>query len=410
MLVVAALGPAAPAAGQDGSSSGRLRVVTLRSPETAGTYTVKWRTLGGCDPGAGTSGMAGEIALTVETTEPRDDDPAPGELTGAPEVGVVVISPICIYTWTVSMIEATTYGNCIVLPAPFEPDEDSNIIITLDNPATSCSQRDRIVVKVHPAVSVDVDTTDHNAILRTPISATATPTERVPDECKASTDTSTIDDNDTPGDTTDDTVSIELLVVDTTATGQDCSYDVALEAPGHLIVTLGERERDVFPNVDPLFTIDFFVGVASRTIYLLQTVAGDSGAAAVHYALSDPSETCGDPSPLPPVMQPRPARSGIQAIESVTLVELREGRFNITAAIAADPYAEDAFDGVTRPILDEQGEACRATVSLSRLPAHCVAEPNELTVDLTRTPEPTILEFAITCGGDGETAAEDDDA
>ena len=397
VLVAAAVGAASPAAGQDGARRVPVRVVTLVSPRTAGTYTVSWRTLGGCDPGAGTSGMAGEVVLAVEATGRPDDDPVPGELTGTPAVGVVVVSPICVYTWTVSMVEATTDGNCIVGPAPFEPDDDFEINITLDDPGTSCSQRSRIVVRVHPAVAVDVDETDHNALLRTAVSAAATPVEGAPKGCVTRTGTSKVNDNDTPSDTTDDTVSIEVLVVDATATGQECRYDVTLKTPGHLVATHGEREFEVFRNVDPLVTIDFRVGVVSRTIYLLQSVAGDSRAANAHYSLST---SCGDPSPLPPPMPSAPAEGGIEATESVTLVELREGRFNITAAIADDPTAQDAFDGVARRVLDNRGEVCEVTVSVSRMPDRCVAEHNELTIDLTRAPEPTILEFNIACSDD----------
>ena len=339
--------------------------------------------------------MAGEVVLAVEATGRPDDDPVPGELTGTPAVGVVVVSPICVYTWTVSMVEATTDGNCIVGPAPFESDDDFEINITLDDPGTSGSQRSRIVVRVNPAV--DVDTTDHNALLRTAVSAAATPVERALKGCITRTGTSKVDDNDTPSDTTDNTVSIELLVVDATATGQECRYDITLKTPDHLVATHGERELDVFRNVDPLVTIDFRVGVATRTIYLLQAVTGDSRAANVHYTLST---ACRDPSPIPPPMPSAPAEGGIGGIDSVTLVELREGRFNITAALADDPTEDDAFDGIARRALDKQGEVCEVTVSVSRLPDRCIAEHNELTIDLTRAPEPTILEFNIACSDD----------
>ena len=79
---------------------------------------------------------------------------------------------------------------------------------------------------------------------------------------------------------------------------------------------------------------------------------------------------------------------------------MREGRYNITAVLAEDPSADDAFDGVTLRVLDNQGETCDATVTVLDLPEHCVTEEPSFTFDLTRAVEPTIVEFEITCGGD----------
>ncbi len=402
----------APAAGQSSADSVGLALVRITSAAAAGTYTVGWRTLGGCDPGEGTSGMSGEVTLTVEATGRPDGTPEPGELTGTPAVRDVVIRPICVYTWSVSFVEATTDANCIVGPAPFAPDDDNEINITLTDPATACAQQSRIIVRLHPAVPVAVDDTDHNAILRTRFTATAQRVKGAPRRCSTRTGVSEVDDMATPGDTTDDSVSIELRVAATTAAGEECRYDVTLKLPSYLVAAHGKHERNVFENVDPLATIDFRVGVATKTIFLLQTVVGDSRAANVRYELS---RTCGDPDPLPANLLAMP-RGGIQPIEQVTLVELREGRFNVTAALADDPSAEDAFDGVVTRVLDNRSEKCEATVSMSHLPDWCVAEETSITIDLTRAADPTIIEFEVTCsnedeapdadegGGTGETA------
>ena len=398
VLAAGALAVAAPAVGQDRRDPVPPVIVKITSANTAGTYTVDWQTLGGCDPGSGTSGMSGEVSLTVETTGTPDDTPEPGELTGTPAVNFVAIRPICVYVWHVSFIEATTDANCVVGPAPFSPDSRNEILITLDDPATSCTQRSRIVVRLHPAVPVAVDETDHNAILRTRFSATARRVEDAPRRCSTRTARSEVDDQDTPDDTTDDTVSIELRVVETTAAGEECVYDVTLRLPRHLAATYGPHAHDVFENVDPLATIDFTVGVAIKTIFLLQNVVGDSGGANARYELS---KTCGEPDPLPEPLLPRSPSGGIGPIRPVTLVELREGRFNITAALADDPAAEDAFDGIAVSVLDHEGENCDATVSVTHLPERCVAEETDITIDLTRAPEPAIFEFEIRCGDEG---------
>ena len=397
-LAAVILAVTAPVAGQDATEA--ARIVRITTPATAGVYTVGWQTLGGCDPGAGTSGSAGEVTLTVEADGEPDDTPAAGELTGSPAVAVVIIRPICVYTWSVSLVEATTDANCVVGPAPFGPDANNRINITLTDPDTSCAQRSRILVRLHPAVPLSIDDTDHNAILRTRFIATARRVEDAPRRCSTRTGISKLDDNGTPDDTTDDTVSIELRVVATTADSEECRYDVTLRVPRQLVAVHGEHEHNVFENVDPRAAIDFRVGVATKTIFLLQTVVGDSGGAGARY---DMSRTCGEPDDfeLPEPLLPLPAGMGIAPIETVTTVELREGRFNITAVLADDPSAEGAFDGHSLRVLDNQGESCEATVSVSHLPEQCVTEESSLTVNLARAADPTILEFTITCGTDG---------
>ena len=404
-LVVLASGPillAAPAAAQDGRQRVQPVIVRITTPTVAGEYTVTWQTLGGCDPGAGTSGNSGTVVLTVEAAGAADDTPAPGELTGTAAEDVVVVRPTCIYRWQVSLVEATTDANCVVGPAPFAPDTNNEIRITLADPATSCAQGSRITVRIHPAVAVTVDSTDHNAILATSFRATARRVEGAPTRCSTKTEVSEVDDKETPGDTTDDTVSVELKVVDVTSAGEACRYDVTLRLPSSLTAA---HSGHVVNDVDPLAAIDVSVGVVAKTLYVVQNVVGDSGDANVQYAMST---VCGDPSPLPDVLLPGSPSSGIQLVPSETVVELREGRFNITAAIADDPTAEDAFDGVALRVLDNKGEPCEATITVSHLPERCTAEETSLSADLTRSPDETIFEFKITCSDEVEKDTEAD--
>lgn len=388
VLLVA--GAAGPVAAQTGGAADRLVIVQIKTAETAGTYTVSWRTLGGCDPGHGSSGADGTLTLTVKATGTRDPTPAPGELTGTATTGVVAIRPFCVYEWRVSFIEATTRSNCVVGPDPFAPDAGNEIRITVTDPATTCDHHTHILVHLHPVRPVHVDDGDHNAILATTFTAIAEPTANAPRECSTLITESTVDSNETPGDTTDDIVGIELDVVAITATGERCRYDVAVQLPRYLGAV---HDQNILEDLDPTVAVDVNVGVATRTIYLLQHVLGDAGDA---YARYDLSRTCEDHSGIPEPLAATPT-GGIRGIEPETRVELREGRFNITAAIAEDPAADDAFDGVEMRVLDRLAEPCTATVSVSQIPEHCTPAETSLSADLLRTADRTVLEFTITC-------------
>ncbi len=370
--------------------------VRVVSASTAGVYRVSWVTLGGCDPGHGTSGMSGEVVLTVEAAASPDSTPSPGELMGTQVAAVVVIQPFCNYQWRVSFVEATTGANCVVGPAPFAPDSNNEIRITLVDAAASCARRSQIVVRVSPSTPVLIDDSDQNAILTNTFVASAEPASDAPKRCSTRSATSRVDENDTPHDTTDDTVSITLEVVDTTLTGEECRYDVTLRVPQRLAIARGTA---VIRNVRPSTTIDFSVGVDTKTIFLLQHVVGDSGNGTARYSLS---RTCGDPPMLPDPLLPRPSSGGISRTPPVTLVELREGLFNITATLADNPAAKGAADGVVVPMLNNKGEPCTVEVSIAHLPHQCEADRTRLTHELADPPghltfEFVVFEFNITC-------------
>ena len=386
-----------PVGGQADERSVPVEIVQITSAAVAGTYVVGWETLGGCDPGGGTSGFAGETIMTVTAHGQPDDTPTPGELTGTPAVAVVLTRPFCRYVWSVSFVESTTDAICIVGPNPFAPDADNKIQITLTDPARACAQTEKIVVRLEPALPVTRDAV-HNAILKARFSATARAVERAPKGCGTHTADSEIEDNDTTGDDTDDTVSIELEVVATTSAGERCRYDVAVSVPSQLDLPDYERRDVVFEDVSPPATRTVRLSVTTTKIYLIQSVVGDSGGAAARYEMT---RTCEKPGPpLPPALEPRPARDGIQPIDPVSTVELREGRYNITAALAEDPSDPDAFDGHPVRVLDKNGEPCEATVTISDLPDRCRAAATSRSLTLVNAPQPAILEFQITCNAD----------
>ena len=376
-------------------------VVRVASAPIAGVYLVTWSTLGGCDPGSGTSGMAGEVMLRVEATASPDSTPTPGELTGVPVSTVVFIRSFCKYRWDVSFVEATTGAGCVVGPDPFVPDSNDEIRITVADPANACSSRAQIVVQVNPSMRNVVDGADRNAILANSasFSATARPAKDAASACRGESAGSRLDDNDTPGIVGDDSVSIVLSLIDRTSTGEACVYDVTLSVPTRLVVTRG---AGVARGVDPPATVDFSVGVDSKRILLLQRVVGDSGGTTARYSLT---RSCRTPSPIPAPLLPRPAGGGIMRFPPVPSVELREGYFNISAALADDPTADDAPDGVVVAMSNNQGEPCSVTIEISHLPPWCEPDRPRQHHELADPPdhdifENIVFEFNITCNAD----------
>lgn len=105
-----------------------------------------------------------------------------------------------------------------------------------------------------------------------------------------------------------------------------------------------------------------------RIIYVVQSVVGDSGNATARYTLC--------------------TNGGTQV--GSALVELREGRYNITAGFGS-------ADGVKIHPLNNDGTACVATLAVSGLPRGCTVCAHELSADLTTSPERLIFEVAIDC-------------
>lgn len=128
------------------------------------------------------------------------------------------------------------------------------------------------------------------------------------------------------------------------------------------------------------------VTVAAPTVYLVQNVIGDAGGVGVEY---DYSASCGAPG-LPRALEPA-GIGGIIFNPAVTIVELRTGRFNVSAAIG-----DNTADGTKAYALDENAVACEAAVAVSGVPAGCSVEHNS-PVDLVSAGERVVIEFTIDC-------------
>ena len=355
----------------------RVEVIT---PTVAGAYTVTWATWDGCDPGAGTSGMSGSVLLTVAAAAEPDATPTPGELTGTAETIAVMISPNCAYTWWASAVEATTGTACRVGPAPLVPDRDNAMVLTLVDPAASCSRDALITVRVHPAAG-----TDRGAVLAARFSAIAVPAKGAPGGCGTALAVSAVDEGHDESHTADDTVIIKLPVYASTSDQRECRYDVTLRAPvGFVTAPAGVAAENLEPNT----SIDFLTSTGGpvTTVLLVQNVTGTPDGARARFTLfSD----C-----LPSMLVPTPPGG---AILPTRLVELREGRYNMSGAFAAGPDALDISSDAPTLVVRNQAGDCEAALSVSHLPERCTAEHATAIASLPSSARRATLEVEITC-------------
>ena len=273
------------------------------------------------------------------------------------------------------------------------------------------------------------------AILNTTFTVTATPVKDSNDECQAVTKEAEFDDNDTLS-RVDDAVVVNLpVLVETLELTKRCEYDVVADLPAGFNHTAGDPksneekvETDDFNAVsgippacnapavpagtdcvpyDPPVTLD--VAVAVRSIYILQNVVGDSGGANVRYTLTLDKE-CAIPHDLPENLASKLV-GGIQTKKAVTVVELREGFFNISAAVMGREVTDIDSGGRTfapRYAMNADGEPCTFTAAVSHMPDICDAAEDSITANAVTGADSSgrvVTTFDIGC----EEAMDDED-
>lgn len=383
-------------------------VITITSDNEAGVYTVTWRTKGGCNPNVGTtsgSGATGSVTLTVVDSTPNND--ATNE--GTPVVTGVVIDDICTYEWEAVLVKADG-SRCKVADIVIADSAE-----TLE--AGDCNSVEKVTFTVAgyttPAsggnAAVPPTAAVLGAIKNTTFTVTAT--EKVPSGAKADPECATVSDDTEVSDAGH--TQVELTLVDDTFNGRNCTYTVTAALPdGFAAGAKGSNSAVVVMNGPPssgsdppdnratlgpppaatsttALTADLAVTVATRTVYLVQNVLGDAGNAGVEYKYSP---SCGAPG-LPAALQARSSAlaGGIITNPAITIVELRTGRFNVSAGIG-----DHSVDGTKAGALNEKAEACEAAVSVSGVPAGCSVEHNS-PVNLVSAGDSVIIEFTIDC-------------
>ena len=169
--------------------------------------------------------------------------------------------------------------------------------------------------------------------------------------------------------------------------------------------------------------IQLHVTVANRSVYITQSVVGDAGGANARYELTGLSE-CGIPDDLPRNLLAR--ESGGIVTTTVTVVELREGHFNISKAVMPDTDEDSSGRWRARRLaLNSNAEPCVATAKVTHLPENCSAAANPQSVSLVDDVNDkgrVVMRFDINCvdpapaddggdmaGDDGDMMAGDDD-
>ena len=383
-----------------GPATAAKQVLTITSDTEPGTYTVTWSTGGGCNPGAGTSGATGSRTLTVADS---------GDGTGTAEETGVTIDDICSYEWS-GFLDNEDGSRCKVADITFT--DGAATLDALDDCNTVETVTFTVVGYTTPAsagtAAVPPTAAVTGAIANTAFTVTAT--EKVPAGAKADPECATVSDDTEISAAGHNEVSLTL--VDATFSGRNCIYTVTAALPsGFAAGAAGSNSAVVVMNgapddgADPAnnrATLDdppdspstvalranLGVTVATRTVYLVQNVIGDAGGVGVEY---DYSASCGAPG-LPGALGPRTgAGGGIIITPPMAVVELREGRFNVSGGIG-----DNTAGGTKAYALNEKAEACEAAVTVSGVPSGCSVVHNS-PVDLVSAGDSVIIEFTIDC-------------
>ena len=210
---------------------------------------------------------------------------------------------------------------------------------------------------------------------------------------------------------------------DDTATGEDTDTDAdtvpaTLADCGATVVT-ADTDLDLDTTADQTTGVVGGAGgpcvtsslrVALRMMYILQNVVGDSGGANARYSLTLDKE-CAIPHDLPKNLTGTVV-GGIQTTKAVTVVELKEGFFNISAAVMGRGATDvDEYERTFAPrfALNKDGEACSFTAAVSHLPDNCDAAEDSISANAVTGSDShgrVIVTFDIGCSDD----AADDEA
>ena len=424
-------------------ASAAKQVVKIETPANdaagnAGTYTISWKTQGGCDPGSGTSGASGSVTMTIA------EGTAGSGMGDQVETGVV-IDNICNYTWEAGLMNTAgadcriddfaTPGAGTMITLVLTTDgcaTTGKVNVTVSGPVTGegitaavlclqtdidgaedgdpCKDGDLMTEKV-PAMPNE---RNGGAVKNTTFTVTATPQKGakgvVPEGCNAAS-------KETELNYDTNKQYAQLTLVDRSLGGKNCKYTVTAVLPAGFAAgdgsarNMANLEKDVNPDsaaegpdgvdgddADGIndagqinLKADLMVSVASVKVYLVQNVIGDAGGASATYKLDTP---CGAPG-LPAALTARSDSGGITRTSATNVVELRTGRFNVTAALAEDPTDSDAANGVIRHALAPDGNACEATVSVSGVPAGCSTDG--ASASLASASDTVILEVTVDC-------------
>ena len=356
------------------------------------------------------------------------------------------------------------------------PDVVANRVLDPDRPSTAHDDLpnhyhqhpgETETVVVTPSETVDIcdnraydDDNDYftgldptiGAILNTTFTVTATPVKDSDDECQAVTKETEVNDKDTLT-RVDDKVVVNLpVLVETLELTKRCEYDVVADLPDGFDHAAGDSKSneekvstkdfndyyfDTPPtacNLDPVPKgtdcvrydppVTLNVAVAVRAIYILQRVTGppeDTDNNEVdsygngRYELS-PNKACNIPTGLDVADLLRNTSGGIHTIPGITVVELREGHFNITGAILnpVDPDPDPTFDPAARYALNADADPCVMEAKVFDMPDgdgephSCTADTSPIAANMVTGVDRrgrAILSFDINCSD-----AIDDDA
>ncbi len=344
-----------------------VRVGTITSDTDNGTYRVSWAARGGCD-----ASYNGSVTGVVTAG-------------AAKLLGSYSVSNDCNYEFTVVFTQPNGGTRCKAdasggtLAAP-------NVTITVDSSAC-------VTVAAADAIEIGVigsgDSADAVKATKWTVVASVTGRSSNPDECANKSVETSLDSGDDKQ--VADFKGLVLTGIDTSK----CEYNFGITLkPGFVAESSGSHQLKEWEQGDTIN--DLKVAVATRNVYVVQTVVGDSAGGFARYTTTTTcSEDASDDFALPPT--PGVRSSGFISQAAKTLVPLSKGRFDVTSALAgADTTGSRAV--LKKAAIDDKGYPCVLGVSAAlEQTTSCALDATSRTVNLTTASAQSIVEFRITC-------------
>ena len=392
-----------------GSASAETGLITVDSTNVrGGTYTVTWEALGGCN-----SGSDGSVSKAVKRTDSG----------GALTLGSFNTNNNCQYKFSATYVTDDDAGfnfpggspvakgvRCAATTTPTGVDGDTSTAasVSVTASATDCIDAPKVVFTVNgPADDPDTaadESADRAAVASRKWVITAKPTGKGADGNEASAAAECAEVTGTT-EKSGELQSVTLTVIKSgllkEGASTSCQYDISVALQDGFVENAKDSSIVKAWDADDDAPV-LLLKVATREVFVVQSVTGNSGGGMVEYSTevscSSPDST---PFTLPPSISTTATQGGIVTVKGRTLVPLNPGRYDVSQGIAGSMTSTMSGTTNRRAVISRavanNGDNCSITITAKDVPAGCTVATASQTVNLLTINPQSIVEFSFSC-------------